>query len=529
MTAAIHAHAQTLDGDAVAALERFYHQFNGDDWLKNDGWLDPEIDPCEWYGVHCGTWAGDFGIRSLELPGNNLQGDLSTSGIFGHIITRLDLSSNVIDGVLPIFPHRLRHIVLSDNLLTGPLPDAPINYGDTILDLDLARNEIEGIIPQSWGPLGIAYLDLSGNRLWGGYDLALRAGDNYVNIADNKFSGSLDDPGVVVSHLLDHNSSSTAGGINLCWNDFEVSSEFKIDQIAERHVGGANFQDCLARDRMALDAEISGSWFDPSRSGEGISMHLLDSGGALLYHFGFDSAGRQHWLIGMGREAEATLYWPNRIVSTRGRFGEGILDDEMDGVGFGRDWRLDRINADLFHYEQTYVDFAPCEDWEGFPMPCAARMHSNRFDYDRLTQLAGTHCDKQHPLQGLSGAWYDPQRRGEGFVVEVMEDGSGLVYWFTYRPDDSMHQAWKIGTGEFQDQTLIIDNLIQPTGGAWGDDFNPEAIELEHWGTLRLEFQDQNSGHVHWDSVKPDYGSGDHPIERLSSVRLAECSDPSGT
>jgi len=121
------------------------------------------------------------------------------------------------------------------------------------------------------------------------------------------------------------------------------------------------------------------------------------------------------------------------------------------------------------------------------------------------------------------GAWYDPQRSGEGFLVEVLENGSGLVYWFTYRPDDSMHQAWMIGTGEFEGHTLVIDNLIQPTGGTWGEDFDPEAIELEHWGTLRLEFSDQNNGHVFWDSVKQDYGSGDHPIERLSSVRLAEC------
>jgi len=86
-----------------------------------------------------------------------------------------------------------------------------------------------------------------------------------------------------------------------------------------------------------------------------------------------------------------------------------------------------------------------------------------------------------------------------------------------------MHQAWMIGMGEFEGQTLIIDDLIQPTGGAWGENFDPDDVELEHWGTLRLEFHEQDGGHVYWDSVDADYGSGDHPIERLTRVRLAEC------
>lgn len=523
LSVAVPVSAQTLDSESVDALERFYHQFNGDEWHRNEGWLEPEVDPCDWHGVHCGFWGGEFGIRYLLLPGNKLQGDLSDSDIFDYVISTVNLRDNALTGALAYLPQPLSNVLLADNQLSGPLPDTPANYNDSLYELDLARNNIAGAVPQSWRQLDIPYLDISGNRLTQGWEHALLAAQNYINIADNQFSGSLDEPGVVVSHLLDHNSSSTAGGISLCWNDLEVSSDYKIEQIAARHVGGANFLDCLGRERMALDTEISGSWFDPARSGEGVSMHLLESGGVLLYHFGFDSAGRQHWLVGVGREADSTLYWTDRIESTRGRFGEGMLDTEAGGVGFGRHWRLDRIDADRFHYEQTYVDFAPCEEWQGFPMPCIARMHSNRFDYDRLTRLAGTRCDNQHPLQQFSGAWYDPARSGEGFVVEVLEDGSGLVYWFTYRPDDSMHQAWMIGMGEFEGQTLLIDDLIQPVGGAWGDNFDPDTIELEHWGTLSLEFHEQDNGHVFWNSVDPDYGSGDHPIERLTQVRLAEC------
>ena len=81
-----------------------------------------------------------------------------------------------------------------------------------------------------------------------------------------------------------------------------------------------------------------------------------------------------------------------------------------------------------------------------------------------LTRLAGTTCDNRQPNEWISGAWYNPDANGEGFVVEVIEDGRGVVYWFTHQPDDSGRQAWMTGDGHFDGQTLIIDNLLQPVG-----------------------------------------------------------------
>lgn len=254
-------------------------------------------------------------------------------------------------------------------------------------------------------------------------------------------------------------------------------------------------------------------------------MQLLDRGGVLLYHFGFDGAGRQHWLIGVGRESDSSLQWPTRIESTRGQFRQGRTHGPPFGEGFGSDWRMDRVGSDLFHLERTYAGFSHCADWAHTPMPCPAHMHSDRFDYVRLSRLAGTSCDTQHPLQELSGAWFDPERNGEGFMVEVLDNGVGLAYWFTYQPDDSMHQAWMIGSGEFEGQTLFIEEMIQPLGGAWGKDFDPDQIERIDWGSLTIEFFDEDTAHVFWQSKLKEYGSGDYPIQRLSRARLAECNE----
>jgi hypothetical protein len=39
--------------EIVAALTDFFHATNGQNWTKNDGWLQPNTDPCTWFGVTC--------------------------------------------------------------------------------------------------------------------------------------------------------------------------------------------------------------------------------------------------------------------------------------------------------------------------------------------------------------------------------------------------------------------------------------------------------------------------------------------
>lgn len=141
----------------------------------------------------------------------------------------------------------------------------------------------------------------------------------------------------------------------------------------------------------------------------------------------------------------------------------------------------------------------------------------------QLSRLAGSTCDNAHDNQWISGLWFDPERSGEGFVVEVIEDGRGLVYWFTYSPDDSGNQAWMMGDGEFEGSTLHIENLIQPVGATYGEDFDPADVDRLPWGSLTLEFIDNESGHASWDSAIEEYGAGDYPLRRLAQARLAEC------
>lgn len=523
-------HAEELSTDTVEALEVFYQNFNGDEWNNNEGWLEPETDPCDWHGINCGSYAGEFGIESIDLADNNLAGPLEEgTGIFEHVRRAVELSRNEIHGSLLELPDWLHTFDLSDNRLTGTLPPGPDSFFNSLSHLNLARNDISGSIPSSWRLMRVSRLDLSNNRLEGSLEpLALAGysqGSNFMNLADNRFEGGIS-PTLMKDRFAHHNSGSAGGGINLCWNDLEVDDAELDIWLDEHHVGGGTFESCLNRERIELGPEVSGSWFDPARNGEGAVVHLLGDGRAVHYTFGFDNEGRQHWLLGVGTQLDETVYW-RRLKSERGVFGQGFADQSgfprisYPAMGGGMEWRMDRVGPDQFVIERTYGDFSHCSD--NSMSLCLGRVLSDRLEYLQLTRLAGTTCDNQNSNQSFSGAWYDPERDGEGFVVEVLEDGRGLVYWFTYRPDDSRHQAWMIGDGEFSGQTLQIDNLIRPTGGRWGDNFDAGAVDLNHWGTLTLEFFDNGSGHVSWNSVDEGFGSGDHPIKRLSIPRLAEC------
>jgi len=108
-------------------------------------------------------------------------------------------------------------------------------------------------------------------------------------------------------------------------------------------------------------------------------------------------------------------------------------------------------------------------------------------------------------------------------VVEVTENGDGVVYWFTYASDSYSTQAWMIGQAEFNGNTLEIPELLRPRGGSGWSYNNPERVQLDVWGSLTLEFTNDLNGHISYDSVDPDFGSGSYPIERLARPMLAEC------
>jgi len=530
-------------------LEQFYLAMNGDEWVENEGWLDPETEPCDWFGVLCLDFTGDQRFYGLELPGNGLEGELDADlvELLGSLFSHwLDLSDNAISGSLEIMPSAIRSVDLSRNRFSGELPD-PFRSNVILIpfpleSLDLSDNQFEGSIPDSWDSslLRLQRINLSGNALEGGLNNAAAALDAdrlaILSIADNMFSGPLPVELMLEDrfyHLdLSGNAFSgeipvsltaitelfptqyTLGGLNLCWNDLQPAESAELHEWLSQYHVGVRYELCLGVVRTPIDRSVSGSRFEPSRSGEGTTMHLLEGGEALVYWFTFTEYGQQMWLTGVSSNVDFEQPWLHfdliRPESFPATGGGRIFDYPVRG-----ELRYDQLEDGSLGGLQVYDINISTSDYE--PQPVGLRV-----DHIQLTRLNGTRCEDEN-LPQLSGVWHNPDIETDGFVVEILPERRAVVYWFTWVPDSS-NQAWMIGTGELdENQVIHIDDMIRPVGGLFGEDFDPEEIILDDWGSLTLSFDDESQAQVAYMSHDERWGEGEYSLERLSIPMRAEC------
>ncbi|RPH98342.1 MAG: hypothetical protein EHM68_04825 [Lysobacterales bacterium] len=132
------------------------------------------------------------------------------------------------------------------------------------------------------------------------------------------------------------------------------------------------------------------------------------------------------------------------------------------------------------------------------------------------------------PLAFASGSWFDPQRNGEGFVVQVLPEERAVVTWFTYPPaGEDGAQAWLIGTGVTVGNRIEIEEMVRPAGAVFGPDFEPGDVVREPWGSLAITFDGCDAAVAAWNGP-PAFGSGSMDLVRLSSIDDVPC-DPNDT
>ena len=510
------------------------------------------------------SWAGLLHLGIVDLSNNPLPPDFSfpttvwdnvfdlrirSAGLEGEIpqeianlvdLRKLDLSDNRLEGELPSFLVEmpfLRELHLSGNDLGGELPatlwelETDAHYPDPDdfprHELDLSDNQFSGPLPDNDVELNqFRVINLSNNQLEGSIApvLAATAPDaRYVKLNDNLFSGEIP---MELAELEDLGVVQGGGGLNLCWNPLDPPAAELHDFLSDHHRGGVPGI-CLDRPRSELDLTVSGSWFDASRVGEGLSLLLLENDQALIYWFTYDETGGQRWYYGVGEPGEYGVGIED-LMTVSGEFGVGATAHHPVRLGVNHPaptlLRFDRTGTDSAVVEQGMPVYPECL-MPGAPDACFSYWRHIHVEQTPLSRLAGTRCDAQQPHQWISGAWYDPDRDGEGFIVEVNHDGRGVVYWFTYQPDGSGLQAWMMGDGDFDGTTLTIDTLYQPVSDTPGELMEPVDVDMQPWGSLVLEFTDEDEGHAWFDSAIADYGSGDFALVRLAKARLADCDD----
>jgi hypothetical protein len=362
-------------------LSVFYFRMGGEDWTHQSGWLNPELHPCDWYGVSCGEpinvfaaplpWQTHVKLATISLPDNNLTGELTSFVRLNQMAgvdlerpngpispTILELSHNPLSAIerLPKLPQA---VLLGQVGLEGGLPpmETAELLGAPLRHLSLAGNGFLGELPDSWLGLGLSGLDLSDNAFTAdaaqlGRAMQLTDFQDIQSIkqASESYRCYLAMPwtdifcsyrplrpqdaarrpkvgpmpglhlaGNRIAQLGDSDAQLPFYG-SLCWNELSLNSEQPLRSAFEGT--SEQLSQCQSVDRESISPASSGSWYAPDRNGEGMNLLLLENGNALGIWYMHAEAGRQVWMLGQGRPLGKTLDL-SRMTNYAGVFGEG--------------------------------------------------------------------------------------------------------------------------------------------------------------------------------------------------------------
>lgn len=180
------------------SLATLYYSTDGPGWNTGSSgstWLVPSVNECSWPGVECMTSVDD--IRVLRLTGAGLSGTLPPEfNLLSDTLEELYLNSNEINGTLPTTfgsLSNLRRLQLTGNKLVGNIP-SQLESLHFLRLLSLKNNQFTGTLPPALGRLSsLVSMDLGKNDLVG--TIPSEFGDlpaiESIYLTDNSLSGDV--------------------------------------------------------------------------------------------------------------------------------------------------------------------------------------------------------------------------------------------------------------------------------------------------------------------------------------------------
>ena len=242
--------------------------------------------------------------------------------------------------------------------------------------------------------------------------------------------------------------------------------------------------------------------------------------GSSLGGFPFDFENAEEDVYAVMAQINNALVANNPIPGSAGQSGQ---DSYFIGVESETELNL------------TVIAAAGSENLAGFWDPCtgandciagAATLKADqRFVYADLNRAKGGACSGGPPpltiTPGFTGSWYDPARNNEGYNIEIIGsslDPEMLAYFYTYTDDGN--QMWIFGQGPFSGSSATLPAIVT-SGARFGENFDPDDVILEEWGTLTFSFTSCDAGTATYNS--PTMGTGTANIVRLSAIIGLAC------
>ncbi len=295
----------------------------------------------------------------------------------------------------------------------------------------------------------------------------------------------------------------TGGRIYIAWE--------QEDQTADQTEGEFEvYSSSLGASEFTVLAGISASWFDPTHDGEGWVVEIINQSQVAVYWFTYEpDVPVQAWMLGVGSVIDNRIVMTDVVIPTGGVFGPAF---DPSAVQFDQ-------------WGSFVLEFESCNTAGMNHNSSVGNFGTASLSPIRLTALPGLECPGPasitDEIAGISGSWFDPSHNGEGWVLEYLGDNRMLMYWFTY--DNAGKQSWFIGVGTVSVNVVTFDDVLISSGTRFGENFDPQAIAFDHWGTVNLTVHGCNEMTVDYASADVAYGSGQLNAQRLISLRGVSC------
>ena len=304
----------------------------------------------------------------------------------------------------------------------------------------------------------------------------------------------------------DANPATVADWDNGAWRRYEDHDGADTDSGGFDSTLSFQVTDQPVLPPFLLEPGITSSWYDPTHDGEGFLLEMLADNAAVLYWFTYNDIGEQDWYVAVGEVRANRIVFPELLRVSGGEFGPGfdpgnVTEEVVGSANF--------IWSDCDKGDMSYQIGA----------------QHGRMQLTRLTRLMDIDCGQPilAPIREealLSGSWYDPGHRGEGYNVEVLINGQVVVYWFSYDPEGE--RRWFFGLGEIREGKLVFDEMLTSSGGIFGPDFNPDDVDFKPWGSLELDLTCEG-GTATYSSIEEGFGSATLDVVRLTNIDQLPC------
>jgi len=245
--------------------------------------------------------------------------------------------------------------------------------------------------------------------------------------------------------------------------------------------------------------ELSGSYYNAARSGEGCQLTQERDGISFILTCYLYNQGEQFWLIGFGFLMDGQIIIPEMTVTSGADYGEAFNPADVVREKWG----------------SATMTWGDCNNAELELTPELAGFEQYTMTLTRIVPVTCGGGGAQGDALPWMGSWFWINRDGEGFQLSVEGDDANVfvMTWYTYLDGK---QVWMIGTGVRNGNRLVFSEMIITNGTGFGSAFNPDDVIREVFGSITLDFSDCNNLTATVDSQLPEFS--DITLEEIKLI-----------